>query len=125
MRWYWLALGTLCVWRVTHLLNAEDGPGDLLVWMRRKAGAGFWGSLLDCFYCLSLWVSAPFALAMGADAKERFLLWLAFSAGAILLERATSNEPPVPPYFESGGNDDVMLRESEKSDTAGDSTPKN
>src|SRR5579872_3208989 len=107
MRFYWLAVGTLAVWRVTHLLSAEDGPWNLVVWVRRKAGGGFWGNLLDCFYCLSLWIAVPFAFFLGDGAKERFCLWLAFSAGAIILDRATVNEPAPPTYFEHGGENDV------------------
>jgi Protein of unknown function (DUF1360) len=120
MRFYWLVLGTLCVWRITHLLSAEDGPGNLMVWIRRKAGSGFWGKLLDCFYCLSLWLAVPFAFVIGEGARERFCLWLAFSAGAILLERATSNEGPTATYFENGGQDDAMLRESASSNSGND-----
>lgn len=115
MRFYGLAVGTLCAWRITHLLNAEDGPWNFIVWMRRKAGGGFWGNLLDCFYCLSLWVAAPLAILIGEGAKERFFLWLALSAGAILLERATLKEPAIPTYFEHKEEDDVLLRESKKS----------
>ncbi len=121
MPFYWLVVGTLCVWRVTHLLNAEDGPANLLVRLRRKAGGSFWGSLLDCFFCLSLWIAAPFAIVMADGVKHRALLWLAFSAGAILLERVTSKEPPTPIYFEDGEKNDVMLRESKNS--AGDDLP--
>jgi len=84
---YEFLLGVLGVWRITHLLNAEDGPGDLLVRFRRAVGQGFWGSLLDCFYCLSLWISVPFAVVLARSWQERILIWLAFSAGAILLER--------------------------------------
>jgi hypothetical protein len=120
MRFYWLVLGILAVWRITHLLSAEDGPKNLFVWIRRKAGSGFWGDLLDCFYCLSLWVAAPFAFWIGESAKERTFLWLALSAGAILLERATSNEPVTPAYFEYGGQDDAMLRPSSNSGSTGD-----
>lgn len=87
MRWYWLGLGILGVWRVTHLLAAEDGPWDLIVRVRRAAGNGFLGKLLDCFYCLSLWVAAPFALWIGTGWQERVLLWPALSGAAILLER--------------------------------------
>lgn len=61
MRFYWLILGILGVWRITHLLHAEDGPWDLVVRLRRRAGTGFWASLLDCFYCLSLCMAAPLA----------------------------------------------------------------
>src|SRR5437773_3849614 len=48
----------LGVWRITHLLWGEDGPGDIFVRVRRLAGKSFFGRLLDCFYCLSLWVAA-------------------------------------------------------------------
>ena len=138
MRFYWLALGTLAVWRVTHLLSAEDGPWDLVVWMRRKAGIGFWANLLDCFYCLSLWIAAPFAFFIGSGIKERLCLWLAFSAGAIILNRATSDEPARPIYFQPanenhlgqghssqnhGGENDVLLRKSESSSTESDLPP--
>ncbi len=90
-------LGVLAVWRITHLLWGEDGPGDIFVRLRRRAGQGFFGRLLDCFYCLSLWFSAPFALMLGSTWFERALLWLGLSGGAILLERATSQTPSAPP----------------------------
>src|SRR3982750_3267029 len=87
---YLLILGILGVWRITHLLNAEDGPGKALVRFRRLAGSGFFGELLDCFYCLSVWIAAPFAYVIGSSWKERLLLWPALSGAAILLERATA-----------------------------------
>ena len=90
-------LGILSIWRITHLLYAEDGPWDFVVRLRARAGVGFWGGLLDCFYCLSLWVSVPPALLLGADWLERLLMWPALSGGAILLERVTLRERPVPP----------------------------
>jgi hypothetical protein len=92
MSWLWFAVGTLAVFRVTHLLQAEDGPWEVVLRLRRRAGSGFFGSLLDCFYCLSLWVSAPAALVLVEGAKERLLLWPALSAGAILIERLTRRE---------------------------------
>jgi len=95
---YRLLLGVLCVWRITHLFQAEDGPWDVIVHIRRAAGNGFFGQLLDCFYCLSLWVSVPAAWAIGHSAQERILMGLAFSGGAILSERFTSKntaESPV------------------------------
>jgi hypothetical protein len=80
MRYYWFILGVLGAWRVTHLLQAEDGPWDVVIRLRRFAGQSVWGSLLDCFYCLSLWVAVPFALGIGETCRERALLWLAFQA---------------------------------------------
>jgi len=117
---YWLVLGVLGVWRVTHLLFAEDGPWAVVIRLRRWAGTGFWGSLLDCFYCLSVWVAAPFALLLASGWKERLLLWPALSAGAILIERVTSGEAasfdrgasPVG-GSEAEGVERVMLRGTE------------
>ncbi len=114
MRFYWLVLGILAVWRIVHLLVAEDGPADLLVRLRRKAGKGFWGSLLDCFYCLSLWISAPIACFIGDNWKERLLLWPALSGGAILLERMTLREEQPPPpafYVEDKEEENVLWKE--------------
>jgi len=112
MEFYRLVLGILCVWRVTHLLQAEDGPWDLVVRLRKAAGTGFWGKLLDCFYCLSLWIAVPFAIGFGSGWRNKLLLWPALSAGAILAERLTGvpdagSSPP--PYIE-----DPKHREEEK-----------
>jgi hypothetical protein len=94
-------ISTLAVWRLTHLLAAEDGPFHVIARVRAKAGSGFWGSLLDCFYCLSLWIAIPFALWMGASPGEKLLLWLALSAAAILLNRVADRiAPDAPVYFE-------------------------
>ena len=91
---YRLLLGVLVVWRITHLFQAEDGPWDVVVSIRRAAGDGFFGRLLDCFYCVSLWVSLPLGFIIGETAIERALLWPALSAGAILLERVISERFP-------------------------------
>ena len=115
MNFYGLILGILSVWRITHLLAAEDGPGDVLVRLRRSAGDGFWGQLLDCFYCLSLWVAVPFTLLLAEGWREGLLSWLAFSAGAILLERATGSRPAAPPAFyqEDEEDDHELLRQAQ------------
>jgi|SRR5215510_6506305 len=99
MNFFIFTLGVLAAWRITHLLAAEDGPFNLLAWVRVKAGQGFWGSLMDCFYCLSLWVAAPFAFIMGRTWSEKLLLWPAISAGAILLNRIPEKQLPESPIF--------------------------
>ena len=91
MRFYRLLLGALFVWRITHLLIAEDGPWDMATRLRRTVGEGYIGGMLDCFYCLSLWISAPLAILLGEKPGERILLLPALSAAAILLERVTEN----------------------------------
>jgi len=89
LKFYWLIVSILVVWRVTHLFVFEDGPWDIVVRIRKAAGESFWGGLLDCFYCFSVWAAAPLALIVGETLLERLLLWPAISGAAILLERFT------------------------------------
>ncbi len=115
----WLILGILAVWRVTHMLSAENGPFDIFARLRSWLGEGALGNLMDCFLCLSVWVAAPAAALVAADWKEGILMWLAMSAGAIWLERfsynKSENQPAV--YYEEYEEreiDDELLRKSEK-----------
>jgi hypothetical protein len=80
-------LSTLATWRLAHLVAREDGPFDVVVRLRVKAGDGVVGRLMDCPYCLSLWLAAPWAFWVGHAAIERLAAWLAISGGACLLER--------------------------------------
>jgi hypothetical protein len=71
--------------------------------------------LLDCFACLSLWVSVPFALIVGTTWLEWVLVWLGLSGGAMLIERFTARytEPPPAHYIEdlpTKEDHDDMLR---------------
>jgi hypothetical protein len=105
---YFFILGILAVWRITHLFNQEAGPGDLLARFRRFLGPGFWGQLLDCFYCLSIWVSAPFAFLIGIGWMERALLWPALSGAAILAERLTAERSARAIYVEESEEQHVL-----------------
>jgi hypothetical protein len=78
-------LCTLAVWRLSHLLACEDGPFDIVVRLRKRAGDGFFGSLMDCFYCLSIWMAAPFAALLAKDWVTGIVTWLALSGAASLL----------------------------------------
>jgi len=82
-------LAALAAWRLTHLISQEDGPWDLLRRFRGSLGSGLAWKLVTCFYCLSIWVSLPFALFVGGSLVEMLVEWLAISGAAILLERAT------------------------------------
>jgi hypothetical protein len=112
MPFHRLLLGILAVWRITHLLNAEDGPWEVVVRLRSMAGEGFWGQLLDCFYCLSVWIAAPFALHLGAKPSDRILLWPALSAGAILLESVIDRRHGEAPalFVEDREEEHALLR---------------
>jgi hypothetical protein len=118
MNFYWLTIGILVTWRVSHLFYAEDGPGDIFVRLRRAVGEGFWGSLLDCFYCVSLWVALPLAYWIGDSWKQRLLLWPALSAGAILLERLTNKEDRTPVIVETEPQEETsdVLRQQTSAD---------
>ncbi len=103
------AVCTLTTWRVTHLLVEEDGPADVVVRLRRAAGSGPLGQLMDCFYCASLWVALPLAVLItrapspntsprrGGSFRRtlplaRVVTWCALSGAACLLERSTGSD---------------------------------
>jgi hypothetical protein len=91
-------LSVLATWRLTHLLVAEDGPLDLVVTLRRWLGDSFFGTVMDCFYCASLWLAAPFAFTLGHSIQSWLLTWLAIAGAAALLEQASQRPPaPLPP----------------------------
>jgi hypothetical protein len=117
MHFYWLLIASLATWRLTHLLSLEDGPWDLLLRVRTRLGRSALGTLMDCFYCLSLWVSLPIAIALAESWKERFILWPALSAVAVLLQRVTArhgadlgSDHLNPIYLEDPEKDDHVLR---------------
>lgn len=106
------ALAALATWRVTHLIAAEDGPWDLVLKLRSKLGASLLGTWMDCFQCLSLWIAAPFALAVTRSAPTWLLAWLALSGAACLLERLGADRAALqaePPRFPEN-DDHVVLR---------------
>lgn len=97
-----VAIGALCVWRLTHLLHAEDGPFNAFASLRQRAGNGFWGQVMSCFYCLSLWLAMPVALLIDVAFPRCFVIWLTLSGAACLLEQATGhNNMPALIYEET------------------------
>lgn len=117
MNWLHCSLGVLAVWRVTHLLVAEDGPWDALPRFRRLSKSTA-GKLLSCFYCSSLWVSIPFAILLAQTLTDILILWLAFSAAAILLENLSAwLGQPAAAYFVEGDQSNGLLREEQQHGT--------
>src|SRR5438552_171702 len=55
--WIRFVAAILTTWRLAHLLAYEDGPADLILGRRRRAGR-----LLECFNFISIWVAAPLTL---------------------------------------------------------------
>ena len=85
-----LSIASLAAWRLTHMLWGEDGPWNCFLGLRKLAGSSFVGQILDCFYCLSVWIALPLGWWIGATWPTRAIAWMAISGAAILLERMTS-----------------------------------
>ena len=96
MDWYLLILGSLATWRVTHLLNAEDGPWKIIEKVRDFSPGSVIHGLMSCFLCLSIWIAAPLAYLLGETWQQRLLLLPALSGAAILIERVTQRPDPTP-----------------------------
>jgi hypothetical protein len=80
----------IVVWRLTHLICAEDGPFDLIIKLRKLLGNSFFGKLMDCFYCLSIWIGLLCALYEGDNVWEIIILTLYYSGASLLLEKLTN-----------------------------------
>ena len=91
-----LAISILATWRLSHLLMAESGPGDILGRLRDRIGVAYdeasapYGkniiaSAFVCLWCLSVWVGWGVALVVMPG--QWFLGGLALSAGAIVVNK--------------------------------------
>lgn len=85
-------ISAFAVWRISHLLSQEDGPFDIIIKFRKLFGYGFLGDLLDCFYCVSVWVSIPFAAILCGEWLEGIVIWLALSGSACFLFKLTDKK---------------------------------
>ncbi len=110
--WFRLTLSVLATWRVAHLIAHEDGPWDVIVRLRRRAGDGMLGKLMDCPYCLSLWIAAPLAPLLAGTPGAWCVAWLAISGGASLLEKFSRSDRQLNPtiFPLEGDYDDALLR---------------
>lgn len=87
------------------MLTQEEGPWDMFVALRRVATGTMLGRALDCFYCTSVWIAAPFALWVTplrtdlnlARIVSLLVTWLALSGAACLLYRVTTRSLDVTP----------------------------
>jgi hypothetical protein len=99
-------LAVLATWRVAHLVAFEDGPGEFLALARRRAPAGL-RRMLDCIYCLSLWLSAPAALWITREPVDWFMTALAISGAACVLERLGDHPVVIRPLDAVQGSEEV------------------
>ena len=88
-------VAVLATWRVAHLVAREDGPFDVIVRLRTRAGDSIVGRLMDCPHCLGLWVAMPFAWWLAATPDWWVPAWLGVAGGASLAERLVERGPQV------------------------------
>ena len=113
--WLHVVLAVFATWRLSTLLAHDDGPWDAIARLRAALGDGTWGRLLDCFHCVSLWVAAPLAWAVGRDPLEQWLAWLALSGAACLIERWARPPPPavtIEPWDQRGDDDELLRKQA-------------
>jgi hypothetical protein len=84
-----LTIGGLAVYRVSHMIAFEDGPGDIIALMREGAGANRIGKLMDCPFCVSVWAALPVSMLFSNTVNELILNWLALSGASVVIERLT------------------------------------
>ena len=116
--WFLLTLAVLATWRLSHLVAREDGPFDIVLRLRARAGDGMLGRLMDCPYCLSLWIAAPAALLLARrlpGLPEWCVAWLAISGGSSLLEKLASRAAPANLPLD-GAHADALLRTTPRRD---------
>lgn len=111
--WFAFVLSVFASWRLAHLLAHEDGPWDLLVRLRAVLGNSVLGRLMDCFYCVSLWVAAPFGMLVGRTAQECVLAWLALSGAACLLERLGKNAVELEDLQTKGEHHELLRQQAD------------
>ena len=78
------------VWRLAHLITLEDGPFDVIIRIRKMLGNSFFGKLMDCFYCLSIWIGFLIGWYAGSNLEEIILLALYYSGASLILEKLTN-----------------------------------
>ena len=92
LTWLEFLVGCLATFRIALLISKEDGPADASRKMRSAAPSGWIKRGFYCQWCQSFWwgmATALFFTLTGRIAWADFVIyWLAFSAGAIVINQA-------------------------------------
>ena len=91
---FYFLLSVFAVYRLTRMIANETGPFDVFTRLRhfleyRADKEKFFFKLIDCFYCLSVWISFPFAFFMADGVLFIFLYWMAISGAACAIYTQT------------------------------------
>jgi hypothetical protein len=94
-------IAILATWRLSAMLSYEAGPFDVFIRIRESVGiihddfgrknvvpSTFFAELLDCIWCLSVWIGAFVGIVLYFyPVLVVLFLPFALSAGAVLVER--------------------------------------
>jgi len=84
-----LLLATLAIHYVTTTITEYSGPFELLERIR-DFSRDYRGINLDCYWCLSLWISLPFALCL-TSGWSVLLYWFGLAGAANVLNEVLSD----------------------------------
>jgi len=94
--WLEFLVGCLATFRMALLISKEDGPVDVARKARLAAPAGWIKRGFYCQWCQSFWWGMAAALFFTLTDRLTWidfpLYWLAFSAGAIVINQAFTKE---------------------------------
>lgn len=94
----WLAFILACFacFRLAELIAVDDGPGDVLLWIRAKLGgydlgedgrpATSIGRAIICPYCVGIWLAFGLAFVVAPLDWRLLLWWLAIAGGQAFLQ---------------------------------------
>lgn len=95
--WLLLVIGSLATYRLALMFSKESGPGRIFKKLRHAAPAkSATREGLSCLHCESVWWATPVMLFFGYRQhiawSDAWLWWLAFSAGAIIIHHAFTED---------------------------------
>lgn len=105
---FYVIVATIAAWRISYLIGIDDGPFDIFEIVRVYFGVyakeefetpryqeeetgikEFFGRLIECVYCNSIWTGTLFAVLLFLFPVTTFYVLLPFviSAGAIFIDK--------------------------------------
>lgn len=88
---FWFIIASLASWRIARFIIEDNGPWNLFGKFRDKFGTegiakpGSFADLIGCYYCLGLYTSVPFAIALGNNLWEMLAYLFALSAAVVIV----------------------------------------
>jgi len=85
----YFTLSVLAVYRVSYMIANEDGPLDVFVFIREKAGQKNWiGRGLNCVLCISVWLAMiPAIIFFRSSFETTILYWFAIAGGVLVIHK--------------------------------------